>query len=110
MAARIQRPASDILASSGLVCLGTTSLIYRETRPQPPIKDFSARLSTSRQPRRHRPLPGLDPDGHLHLPEWILHDEIRIPVIDTLDDNVGVRHRRIREQQKLRPRERLEHR
>ena len=71
---------------------------------------FSWLLSPPRQPRPHRPLPGLNPDGHLHLPEGVLAHEIGVPLITALHHRVRVRHARIGEQQELGPCEGLEDR
>jgi len=66
--------------------------------------------SSSSQPLVQAPLPGIDPDRHLHLPKGVLADEIRISLINTLHQDIGVGHARIREQQELSPAESLEHR
>ena len=54
------------------------------------------------------PIKSLTPDRHLQLIKRILHHKVRIKLIDLPDDGLDARHERVREQQELRPRERLE--
>ena len=57
--------------------------------------------SPSRQPLGQTPIPGLDPNRHLHLPEWILTDIICISLIYTLHQYICVGHTRVGEEEKF---------
>jgi hypothetical protein len=50
----------------------------------------------------------LTPDRHLQLIKRILHHIVRIYLVDLLHDRINIRHERIREQEELGPRQRLE--
>lgn len=62
----------------------------------------------SGQPLDQAPLPSLDANRHLHLPEGILTDIICISLIDTLHENIRVGHTRVGEEEKFGPTEGLE--
>lgn len=50
----------------------------------------------------------LTPHRHLQLVERVLHDVVRVQLVYLAHDDVDVGHQRVREQQELGPRHRLE--
>lgn len=54
------------------------------------------------------PIKRLTPNRHLQLIERILHHKIRIQLINLLHNHIYIHHERIRKQQELGPRLRLE--
>lgn len=64
-------------------------------------------VSSAFQPSRECSIPGLHSDWHLQLIEGVLHDIVRIPIINALHDNIHVRCQGIREKEKLSARQGL---
>lgn len=64
--------------------------------------------SPPRQPLGETALPGLNANGHLHLPKGIFADEVRVTLVDALHENVRVWHAWVCEEQEFRAAEGLE--
>lgn len=64
--------------------------------------------SPASQPLGQTAFPGLDADGHFHLPKGILAHVVGVAFVDALHEDVGVGHARVGKEEELGPAQRLE--